>query len=644
MVQTLEKQFEGRGETSEQIKKNTLEAPKYNEAGLETLVNTAYREVGTTEQEVFKKTDARVENIPVSLGLEKQKAEEVFENGGFLGRIKKVKEKISLLANSTKEKIKGLVLHKPEPIHFKEMTESEQKQVGNISLEATKVQDVGINHRSEIKTLENEEGENIRKNSEKEEVKDLREYLEKEVFAKFGISVEDQNKTLIEAPENRKEVLRRSFENSRASVVSYYEMQVIEGGVDAYAVEKVQKQMTYDFLRPVLENSISKIQPKLDELGISVTLESLGFTPDMADRDDLFSAMNTLDYQVKLSVEAGIRQQITDSLLQTGYYKDIGIPTQEQEQDQEFIEKRGEKLRVLEMQAVEEKVKSIGFTKWMAETRAKLDAPYSFGNESNLPKVDINNFKFKRSKEQVTSELMAEKDLAEKTGFLCVNIDASKLEKVLAQGGFRDIFSLNQEELSEMNRVIGRGDAFYLNQRKTIESALGVYDPESPTVYGTFASENGHDEKYGGAELYGSIFLKIKPEKAAVYCEGDSMSGGNEISDNKLLKMGISTQADWAKAAQARQVAMEHRALIKALHNDNKKFEHRLGRGTNELGYLEAHIKDLKSSDIESINIPRSFVEGVLRGSFEQGDYRGLIAKLLKDPDWKDRINIIENV
>ena len=66
------------------------------------------------------------------------------------------------------------------------------------------------------------------------------------------------------------------------------------------------------------------------------------------------------------------------------------------------------------------------------------------------------------------------------------------------------------------------------------------------------------------------------------------------------------------------------------------------GSPVSAFGYLEAHIKGVKTDDIETINIPRSDTNP------QDWRYGGasvvnMLGRLQQDPEWKDKINIIEN-
>lgn len=534
-----------------------------------------------------------------------------------------------------KNKIKNLSSSQPEVIHFKEMAESIPAEI--LPIPESPIAETPVEKPPEPEVVPAEQVE-AQETQEQKEKRELNEYLGREIFTKFALTKEDEERILAEAPESRREVLARSFENTRNSLQAFYELETIKGVIDAYAFQKAERIVIYDALAPIMEKSIAEIQPKLTELGVDVSLSSLGFTPETADRNDLHAVLHDKGKEVEYKVRDQLRIQIDKSLLETGDWHGITIPTKEQLKDEQFMEERNTRFNRLEWEEKQAMLDNIGFGKWVSDTESKTDALFVLGSDL-IPRADAEKCIVKKTKEEVTDSLNSEKTLAENTNFLCVNITADKLETVLTQGGFKDIFALNEEELREMERAEGRGGNFYFNYRKTVEEALGVYDPEVPTIYGTYASENGIDEKEGGADMYGSIFLKLKPTTEAVFCEGDSMSGQNALAGEKLHNLGIDT-LDWANYARTRQIAPEHANLIKAMNNSYMKMENAIGRSVNNMGYIEAHIKGLNLDDVDSINVPRSIAES--HEYFEdKGDYRSLINRLLQDPAWKDKIKII---
>ena len=487
--------------------------------------------------------------------------------------------------------------------------------------------DVGeSNLRPKIETLSISQEEDL----EEKEKRELEEYLEKEVFSKFNLTKEDEARALAEVSENKREILTRSFENTRNSLSSLYEMETIEGRVDGHAFDRAKKQLEYDTLAPILENHVAEIQPKLSELGIEISLSSLDFTPETADRNDLYDRLTKINNQLNLTIRKQVEKKMETALSRDGEYRGITLPTNEQLSDEVFMEQRGQLISKTINEEARTMENVVGFGEWESQAKQKLEKPFKLTSDKSrgpIQQVNSNDFRVKKSREEITELLEAEKIRAEQTGFLCVNITAAKLETILTKGGFKDIFALNEKELEEMRRTRETGDNSYMDQRKTIEQALGVYSPESSTVYGTYSSNNDNDERRGGAAFYGNIFLKLKPSTEAVFCEGDSMSRGNEIADNKLNMLGIKN-LDYANHAKARQIAPEQINLVKAMSNTFKKIENSLGKSVSVMGYTEAHIKGLRLEDIESINIPKFVLNNYLLSLGDEGDYIGFIEKL----------------
>jgi hypothetical protein len=606
-------------------------ALEYNEAGLEKLVNSAHEEVDRGATEVVGRADERINAGPESFGLDKQTGDSMLASGGFGERINTLKANIATLAAKAKAKIADLFDNKPEVIHFSEMATPVPK-----SAEVVK-EDNPETGAPEVKAIGKEKQANVEETSEQKEKRELREYVEAEVFKKFGLTKEDEDRMLAEVPEARREILARSFENTRASLETFYQMQVVEGALDWRAIDNERKRLTYELLNPILEESISEIQPRLAELGIDISPDALGFNPATANPSELDNALNVLHQKIEFTARDRVMRAVADGLSQKGEYRGVTVATKEQMADQAFMQDRDKRLQMAENEAIREILEPLGFSEWSSETRTKLRDTFS----RSQPEVDGNQFRVRKTREEITDLLNEEKGRADGTNFLCVNISAEKFENVLAEGGFRDIFSLDEQQMEEMQRVGGRGGEFYMKQRKAIEEALGIYDPETPTIYGTYASENGRDEKVGGSEMYGSIFLKLKPSVEATFCEGDSMSEGNIIAGEKLreAKYGwhdIATQ--WVESAKARQIAPEHASLIKSISNVNENVENQHNGRVGSFGYLEAQIKGLKLEDIESVNISRWYAEGKSKSR----GYYSLFKKLQQDPNWKDKINIVE--
>lgn len=622
------------------------EMRELDEAALKTLAEQAESQVEIKEKQILDNAERHVAPPP-SLGIEQAKANDVFERGGFAERIQAIKAKIADLAKTTKEKIAALAGGGPEVIHFNdlanEMKQAEMKAsevAGAAKSPEMKVAETPIAEAKseDASPIENQEGADVvteEKTEAKEETPEqkvrheLKEYLEKEVFTKFDLTPESEAKAIAEAPENRCEILARSFENARNSLQVFYEQQTIEGVLDS-------NKLRQDVFVKRLEVAIPVVREELSKRGFEdVDLTKFNLAEDRQNDSDRGNTPDILfgkylDEQ-KRAIESEAQREISQALMRDGKYRDITFDANNPDKpmDDETYQKfqayaAEEANRLLEEKGLSEAA--------IHEAKSKVEAIWS-----SVQNSDIEAAFRRKTPEEITQALESEKELAEKSSFLCVNIDAAKLETVFAQGGFRDIFNLTPEELKEMER----GDAFYFNQRKVTEEALGTYDPTISTVYGTYASENGWDEKKGGASMYGSIFLKLKPEVQATFCEGDSMSGKNEIADTKTQKLGVN-RLDYAAYARARQVAPEHAALVKGMNNLYMKNENSYGNSVSSFGYLEAHIKGVKADDIESINIPENIASGEQIAN-DWGNYKAFVERLQADPQWKDKINIVKN-
>jgi hypothetical protein len=640
MTFILEQQPAGTESRAEKIQSAAETIPErqdvVDKAGLERLGEEIEETMDSESARVLAGADYEMIPHP-SLEIDSQTAQAVLERGNFGTTVQNFKDRILGVTQSAKQKIADIISSKPEPIHFATMaetsaSESAEKTVAPVAAaQSAEVGSAGMAKEKPEETVE--------ETAEQKETRELREYLESEVFAKFGLTKEAEEQALAEVPEARREILARSFENMRASLEIFYDTQAIKGRIDWNAKEKAERRLAFETLAPILESSIAEIQPKLALLGIELSLSSLGFSIETADPVTTDMIFDEVENRVRLLIKKKAEQQIDDLVSQKGEYQGIVMPTEEQRRDTAFMAGQKKLYGDLRNQLIAEITQETGFPQWEGKTRKKLEEPYELGLRG-VPDVDGNQFRIRTTKEEVTASLERERDIAERTNFLCVNIDFVKMGKVLDRGGFRDIFSLSKQELADMNREEDRGGESYMNQRTVTEQALGIYDVDRPTIYGTYACENGIDEKVGGADMYGGIFLKLKPNMEAVYCEGDSMSGSGGIAEIKLEKMGIRGD-NWVQSARLRQIAPEHAALAKGMMNAHRKTDARLGRPADALSYLEAHIKGLTLTSIDSINVPQSYIDGLQRTS-KQGGFEIFMERLQQDPAWKDKINIVE--
>ncbi|MDP2933309.1 MAG: hypothetical protein Q8N81_04220, partial [bacterium] len=349
------------------LEREGREMPEYDEEALGEMIDQAHAEVEADLHGIPQKVDEQIREISKMEGMDSQKAESVFSTGGFGKKIGSLLENIAVLARNAKGRIQSLVSGQTRSNRSEDAIQPQLTEVAQVELPVEKQADT--KPEAEITVPEQVEAK------ETPEQKDLREHLEKEVFSKFGLTVEDEQRALAEAPEGEREILRRSFENTRKSLETFYNTQVIEGVIDGHAVERAQKQLTYDTLAPLLESSLAEIKPKLAELGVDISMSSLGFGPETADRDDLGSTLHDLDRQIEFIIRDRVYQQIGDALTQAGEYQGVTIVTEEQMRDAEFMEQRSQQITRLQNQATSEALGSVGFSDWMYRTRAKLDEP-----------------------------------------------------------------------------------------------------------------------------------------------------------------------------------------------------------------------------------------------------------------------------
>jgi len=586
----------------------------------------ALREVESRPAEMMAAADKRIENIPPSVGLDREKGAVIFERGGFGEKIKAIKEKISKLVSTTKEQIQGLLSAKS---HGEIETQPPETNLPSESLPE---------HQPE-KFQEHEIASETQEDKEKREID---EYLQKEVFAKLDLTKEAEDKALAEAPENKREILQRSFQNIRDTIKTSFELDCVEGRIDRNALKLEWEKRRFEVMSPVLEESLKKVQPALAEYGIDVSSASPGFDKEHTDLETLRSKTYEIHDRLKEAIGNKIDHKIASALTESGEYRGVTMPTDEQMKDEQFMDERSNLLKSIMREEEKQQLDTVGFQKWIYETDESL--------RRLIPTIsppDVDQFRVKKAPQELARELEDNLDKARSTGFISVNMSASKLEQVLTAGQFKDMFALDEQELAEMKREFGRGDEFYFNQREVMEKALGTYDPNEPTIYGTYASENGMDEKRGGAQMYGSIFLKIRREVKVAYCEGDSMSGGGGDAVQRKIQNANINRLDYASYARARQVAPEHVGVAKALLNIEKTRKAELSNEElTSIDYIEAHIKNLKLEDIESINVPKSYATGekIDFGGESGRAHKQFIEKLLADPQWKDKIKIIDNV
>jgi len=76
-----------------------------DEAGLDKNAEEFGAEIEAEQAKLLVSADKRIESTPASVGISQEKAETIYESGGFAERIKNIKDRMAVLAEGTKEKI-----------------------------------------------------------------------------------------------------------------------------------------------------------------------------------------------------------------------------------------------------------------------------------------------------------------------------------------------------------------------------------------------------------------------------------------------------------------------------------------------------------------------------------------------------------
>ncbi|MEK7634915.1 MAG: hypothetical protein AAB446_00565 [Patescibacteria group bacterium] len=466
-------------------------------------------------------------------------------------------------------------------------------------------EDLESKQASETQKSNIEKESNIVESTENKEELELGEYLEKEIFSKFSVSKESQERALAEAPEDKREVLERSFQNTRDSLATMYELDTVEGRVDeqAYELAKIKKNAEVAF--PYLSNALQSFEQKAIENGIDfkITPQDLRVSPKFVDVGSLSGKFDLI----------------------------------------------GERLRNTIRNIVGEEKENEIFAKVDWEGLKKQSLENISKDINNQSPVSRHDFLKTMSREELTEILGAELERSQSSGFLNSNVSPDSLRKIVASGGFKDVLNMSEEE---RKNVSGGTRAFsdYLRHRKMSEESLNVRRTGDEVVlYGTYAHDFNDEKKYGGASQYGDIFIRFKPGTEVSYTEGDSMNPRDSALVKKKIGKAVSAKGfgynrteeyEYTENPKSRQVSEEHAPLAKALLVVDLKRQADMA-GEFEMGrhysYLEGQIRNPTFENIESINIPRSALENA------DGENVAFLDQLRNDPTWRDKINIIES-
>jgi hypothetical protein len=226
---------EAEGEANEEATAGEVE---YNEKGLRELVDQAVIGIESDEKQIFAKADRGVEP-PISLGLEAERANNIFEKGGFARQVQTIKGKISALFSATKGKLAKLA-GGPQG-------EKQEAADGVIVSEGIAEESPSVASGEEkTESVEAEETPDQREKRERQE------YLEKEVFPKLGLTKEDEERAIAEVPADKKEVAEHSFANVRATVEAFIKCYSELGVVDGRALKEDKVRAKKEAFREII--------------------------------------------------------------------------------------------------------------------------------------------------------------------------------------------------------------------------------------------------------------------------------------------------------------------------------------------------------------------------------------------------------
>jgi len=223
---------------------------EYTERGLRELVDQSIIDVESDEKQIFAKADRGVEP-PASLGLEVGRASDIFEKEGFAQQVQAMKGKISALVSATKEKLAKLIGGKQgegQGQRTKPEIPAEVPIADNtVALEAIVEESPSVAAEEE-KTAAPE----AKETPDQREKRERKEYLEKEVFPKLGLTKEDEERTIAEAPVEKREVAEHSFANVRATVEAFMKSYSELGIVDDRALQEDRVRAEKEAFREIV--------------------------------------------------------------------------------------------------------------------------------------------------------------------------------------------------------------------------------------------------------------------------------------------------------------------------------------------------------------------------------------------------------
>ena len=448
-----------------------------------------------------------------------------------------------------------------------------------------------------------------------------RSELEK-TFSKLGIDAETQTKILVEAPEQRRNLLERSFGNIRESVKAFIEEYSEIGVVDrkAFNADRISvANRVYVEAAPQLIKKLDEVKAKY---GLEVDLDELLRSEAVWSPGE---QIGKIEEQLSHAIDRHIAKEVEDAFSSKGSYQGIERLSETDLQDYGKASKYGDALYRAKSQRQQEIMPR-------AELEEFRDAFFKkFHYQEPHPNDYVSRFTPPELLERVASE--AERL---KTDFrIHINMSVGNLLKALQQGELKTARQLGPEEIKKLRNLQGRNlSDEYFKRRRRLEREIELPE-DQPIVYGTYADPKGPEGRTGGAASYGDVFVEVKPKDKFSITEGDSYNL-NDSPVGQRKRQNISSPRTKIEGEYNdiifRQLQMEHAHIAKAIYNIEANLSEAYGGG-GVMTYIETQMPSVTLDDIEKINIPARHIE-----KFQQ-----LLKQQVPDFEkWLSKINIIE--
>ncbi len=435
--------------------------------------------------------------------------------------------------------------------------------------------------------------------------------------SKLGLDAETQAKMLVEAPEQRRNLLERSFGNIRESVRAFVENYTEKGVFNEKAFQREQVSIAnkvYGEIAPQFTGQLNEIKAKY---GLELNLD------DLLKSEDALSPSHQIDQleeQLQDAINRYVEKEATESLASRGSYNGIEAISEKDLQDygkasnyeDALYRIKSQRKQDVAAEADLESFRKAFFEKFQAEQPHPADYWQKFTQEELLEQLSI-------EAERLKNDFKIQ-----------INISAGNLLKALEQGELKTSRQLSSEELKKLAQQQGRHfSEDYFKTRNRLEKEMELPE-DQPIVYGTYVDSKGPEGKAGGAPAYGDIFVEVKPKDKFSITEGDSYtSNDSPTGQRKSANLDVGFQN-----VVTRQLQMEHGHIAKAIYNIEQKItKEYYNINPHPFTYIETQMPNLILDDIEKINIPARHIE-----KFQQ-----LIKQRVPDFEkWLNKINIIE--